>query len=430
MNSDFAGSSSHDDRRRRRLLSGQTVSDENAAVVFMPGRVESSRNHRYPVKRIIHFRVWKNWIISFFLLLCGGGLLYGAWAEQCYELGDGFTYAFNAETGRIFPVVGAGLLFLGGQLAWLIGWARSRSLTDYSGRFRVWRYVGLFLFVTSFGVLIEADRVLNESLAFANIRMPWNEVSWNWIIPTGVVSLILLWFCDREMRRSKLGRTHLWCAVGLLSGGLGLPLVSSSNLPPLVEQGIILGGLISLLMSLMWFARHVFYVSAEPASQFDRPSVLSRIIGFLKRRRIQNATAVTQKTASRSDREKKSGKKPLARPIADPQSKTKRRRGFRSKPETDEESHHEKSVHDLKTSDDQSQGNGDVPIVKLDAAELSVSEVDEEVLKERIEMMELLAAEREPFDLEILKGLTKKQKKRLRNYWRELERAYQIRRAG
>jgi hypothetical protein len=430
MNSDFAGSSSHDDRRRRRLLSEQTVSDENAAVIFMPGQIESSRNHRYPVKRIIHYRAWKIWMTAVLLLVCGGGLLYGAWAERDRDLGTGFSFVFNAETGRIFPVAAAGLLFLCGQLSWLIGWARSRSLTDYGGRFRVWRYIGLFLFASAFGVLIGADRVLNETLAFANVRMPWNEVGWNWLIPTGGVWLILLWFCDREMRRSKLGRIHLWCAVGFLTGGLGLPFISQLAPHVLVVRGLILGGLIGLMMSLMWFARHVFYISAEPASRTERPGVISRLFAFVKRRRIDNATAAKEKKVSRPDRKRETEKKPSAHPIADSQSSPKRRRGIRRKAEIVEENTPEETVNGWSKSVEATDKNADAGIVKLDASELSVSEVDEEVLSERIEMMELLAAEGEPFDLEVLKGLTKKQKKRLRNYWRELERSHQIRRAG
>ncbi|HUG19328.1 MAG TPA: hypothetical protein VMM56_10145 [Planctomycetaceae bacterium] len=428
MNSDFAGSSSHDDRRRRRLLSEQNVSDENAAVVFVPGQIESSRNHRYPVKRIIHYRVWKLWVISLLLVLLGGGFLYGAWLERQHDLGQGFSLVFNAETGRIFPVASAALLFLSGQLSWLIGWARSRSLTDYGGRFRVWRYIGLFLFAVSFGVLIGADRVLNQTLAHVNARMPWNELSWNWIIPTSGVSLILLWFCDREMRRSKLGRTHLWIAVGLLAGGLGPQFFSQLNTPILIEQGLVLGGHISLLMSLMWFARHVCYVSAEPALGAQHAGVLSRILGYLKRRRIQNATAAAEKKTAHSNRDKATRRKPSAAPPSTPP----RRRGVRKKSETVEAKRPETPDNDWRSQADESPQEEveEVQVVKLDAAEISASSVDEEVLRERIEMMELLAADGEPFDLEILKGLTKKQKKRLRNYWRDLERTHQIRRAG
>lgn len=428
MNSDFAGSSSHDDRRRRRLLSEQNVSDESAAVVFVPGQIESTRNHRYPVKRIIHYRVWKIWVVSLLLVLLGGGLLYGAWLERQHDLGQGFSFVFNAESGRIFPVASAALLFLGGQLSWLIGWARSRSLTDYGGRYRVWRYIGLFLFAVSFGVLIDADRVLNQTLAHIHARMPWNELSWNWIIPTSGVSLILLWFCDREMRRSKLARTHLWAAVGLLAGGLGFQFFPQSNTPILVEQGLILGGHISLLTSLMWFARHVCYVSAEPALGVQHAGVLSRILASLKRRRVQNATAAAAKKTSRSNRDKAVGDIPSA----SPQSTPPRRRGVRKKPETVESKRPETPEADWRSQADEPPGVvvEEVQVVKLDAAEISASSVDEEVLRERIEMMELLAADGEPFDLDLLKGLTKKQKKRLRNYWRDLERSHQIRRAG
>ena len=120
------------------------------------------------------------------------------------------------------------------------------------------------------------------------------------------------------------------------------------------------------------------------------------------------------------------------KPSAAPQSTPPRRRGVRKKPETVEAKRPETPDNHWRSQADEPPQVEieEVQVVKLDAAEISASSVDEEVLRERIEMMELLAADGEPFDLELLKGLTKKQKKRLRNYWRELERSHQMRRAG
>ena len=430
MNSDFAGSSSHDDRRRRRLLSEQTISDENAAVVFMSGRPESSRNHRYPVKRIIHYRAWKIWVTSMALLICGGGLLYGAWAEQHHDLGAGFSTVFDSESGRVFPVVGAGLLFLCGQLSWLIGWARSRSLTDYSGTFRVWKYIGLFLFASSFGVLIGADRVLNETLGFAKVELPWDIAALNWMIPAGSITLILLWFCDREMRTSRLGRSHLWGSLGLIGSGLGLPLLPQVAIPTLWTQGLILGGLIGLLTSMMWFARHVFYFSAEPVAQSKRIGLTAGFLDSWRQRRAEKSAARAEKKAINLERKREKAEQAAARRSAEQPATNKRRRGSRRKAENDQPRKSQKAAPPESKQVEQSKPVERPQIVKLNAAELSVSGVDEEILNERIELMELLASEGEPFDLEVLKGLTKKQKKRLRNYWRELERFYEIRKAG
>jgi hypothetical protein len=437
MNSDFAGSSSHDDRRRRRLLSEQVISEESSGVVFLSNRIESSRNHRYPVKRIVHYRAWKIWLLAVSLLLCGAALLYASWADQQHDLGSGFSFVFDANTGRIFPVAAAGILFLCGQLSWLIGWARSRSLTDYSGRFRVWRYIGLSFFLASISVLIGADRVLNDSLAFANVQLPWNSPELNWIIPAGGIVMILLWFGDREMKVSKLGRTHLWLAAGLLAGGLGLPLVPTLSIPALVVRGMILGGLIGLLTSLLWFARHVFYLSAEPAARENRPGVLGRLLAAWQRRASRKRAEAGDSESARTRKKGRSKAKFAAADGEDGAPLPKRRRGFRRKTATDQDSNRDETGASSSADDgsrsrtsERTAASQSPPIVKLDPSELSVSELDEEVIQERIEMMELLASEGEPLDQEILKGLTKKQKKRLRNHWRELERSYQVRRAG
>ena len=59
-----------------------------------------------------------------------------------------------------------------------------------------------------------------------------------------------------------------------------------------------------------------------------------------------------------------------------------------------------------------------------------MTSVDADILKERLDLMELLVEEGEEFDQDLLKGMTKKQKKQLRSAWRDLEREYSALRAG
>ena len=434
MNSGFAGSAPHDDRRRRRLLSKQSEDgvDCGSALVLSREISETTRNHRYPLKRLLHYKVWRLWLIATSLTGILAGVLYCSWIVENNEEHPALELLFAVQGGRLYPVMYAGLLLMAGQMSWLIGWARSRSPVDFSGRFRVWSPIGLFYSGLSLGIVLQADEILNQSIEHAGIEMPWTVAEWNWMIPVGGLSLLVLWITHGEMRTSRIARVHLWLGVLCLTVGLSVPYLAEINLPAIAQLGLKLGGLMLICQSLLWFGRQVLYVSSDPAKQ--QPSRTWKVLkSFFKTDPEKAAKKIAEREARKEKALKEKQEKEAARETA--KNEKSRRRGRKKKPaktksekptvkeaaEEAQEAPVEKAKPAKKTVK---------PRIRLRAEDITVSSVDVDILQERLDMMELLAEEGEEFDQELLKGLTKKQKKQLRSAWRDLERQYSTRRVG
>lgn len=428
MNSGFAGSASHDDRRRRRLLTEQNEDGaEGAAMVLSCSVFESSRNHRYPVKRILHYRQWRMWLIAGAMALLLASLLYGSWLNEQQDSEAWYSLLFDQSEGRLFSTLAAALLLLAGHLSGIIGWARSRSPNDFGGRYRVWNPIALMFYFASLSVVMRADEILNASLDYAAVTLPWDVAQWNWMIPTAGLAGIVLWIMHREMAISNLSRTHIWLGTACLASGLGLPFVPENQFQiasvPLVEQGLIVGGLMLIGLSLMWFGRHVLYVSSDPAER--KPSLMLKMLKAVFRKRASKAKTPKVKKQKKSAAAASSTAEEDS--PSQPKSSTSRRRG-RRKPasgKTKSDQPEEKSEPSPAPA-----AAAEKPQLKVRAEDLSVDQIDKDLLQERLEMMELLAEEGEPLDQDLLKGLTKKQKKQLRSAWRDLERQYSQRKAG
>lgn len=434
MNSGFAGSASHDDRRRRRLLSEQNEDgvEGGSALLVCRETGESTRNHRYPLKRLLHYKVWRLWLIAVGLTGILASVLYCSWLVEINDEHPALEMLFALENGRLFPVMIAGILLMAGQMSWLIGWARSRSPIDFSGRFRVWSPIGVFFSGLALGILLRFDEILNQSIQHAGLEMPWSVAEWNWMVPVFGIASLVLWIMHGEMRTSRIARVHLWLGVFCLAAGMSAPYIPQLNLPVLALSGLTLGGLMLICQSLLWFTRHVLYVSSDPAKR--QPSWTLKVLkSFVKtdpeKAEKKRAEREARKEKALQEKKDKEDKKEEA-------SKAKsRRRGRKKQPAKTKT----KPPKISSTTDDVEESSPkaskpspktEKPRIRLRAEDITVSSVDVDILQERLDMMELLAEEGEEFDQELLKGLTKKQKKQMRSAWRDLERQYSTPRAG
>lgn len=414
MSAGFAGSASQDDRRRRRLVTDSN-DDRSLSVLFGPGTPESARNHRFPLKRLVHYKAWRIAVFELVLLLAAGGIIYLSWLGLFRDFGPGFSQLFATKTGRAFPFLWGAALFLCGQLACLIGWARSRSLIDFGGRYRVWKWTAATLFLLSAGILTGAHTALTATLDWAGLARPWTAPNLDWIVLLAAVALPLLWLTDREVRTSRVARTHLWNAVLLLSAALALPFVPAVELPqePLFLHGVILGGLISLAMSLVWFTRHVLYFSCEPA-QIRKSNIFAwvgRPFAWIRRIRLPKfAPRDHQQQETDDDTNQKPSPK---------KKKPSRRRGSKksaaSKPSTQTAPAPKPAVVSEETPQP-------AFLSKDDLERSSGNEfLDDPELAERLELMQMMIEEGERIDSDLFKGLNKRQKRILRKKQRQLE---------
>ncbi|MDB4637859.1 hypothetical protein OAK91_02975 [Planctomycetaceae bacterium] len=425
MNSGFTGSASQDDRRRRRLLSEQNEDGVDQVTLAMTREIaESSRNHRYPIKRILHYKLWRLWLIATIMATALGGILYGTWIVGQEELNPFMEILFAESGGRIYPAILAALLLIAGQISWLIGWARSRGPNDFRGSFRVWTPIGLFFYLLSLSVVVRADEIVNASITHAGLDMPWAVPAWNWLIPLAGATSLILWIVNGEMRTSRISRIHLWLGMVCLVAGSALPYVAELQIPGLALLGLTLGGMMMVCQSLLWFGRQVLYISADPAER--KPSVTLKVLKSLFQRKPGNKvkkTKASQTTSAKSDQDET------------PESPVKTRRRGRKKPTNPkpEKTVSEKSITPeaaLPEEEKKTSAKAEKPRIRLRAEDITVTSVDADILKERLDLMELLVEEGEEFDQDLLKGMTKKQKKQLRSAWRDLEREYSALRAG
>lgn len=449
MSTGFAGAASHDDRRRRRLLTDPNGEPVGGGV-YPHGVPETRRNHRFPLKRVVHYHAWRLWLLAGVLLLAGAGIVYGSWIAETRDLGPGFARLFAAADGMLYGVVTGLGFFLCGQLAGLIGWARGRSLTDFAGRYRIWRWNAAVFFTLALGTLLHADRALSDTLDWMHIGRPWSHATLDWWIPAVTLSLVLVWLTDREVRSSKLARAHLWLGFATLSAGAAVLLVPALANQWLVARGLQLSGLLLLAMGLVWFTRHVLYFSAEPT-----PLVQRNWLAWLGRIRLPRlfrrsaAAEGDESDDSETDAESESSgsTKPRRKRAKTAKRKTSSRRSTRRAAAAEEDTSDEEPAEDVpepeapvappRVEPPRSRIRIDAPhaspvppsaaFVSADDRESNGSDEDSELLDdpelvERAELMQMMISEGESVDDDLFKGLSKRQKRLLKRKQRQLER--------
>lgn len=280
----FAGSRTLDERRRRRLAGGPeerepgTESGSSAGVPTRHAEERTCRNsgdasrrgdgrsssiiQYLPLRRIVSPRLWKHLLVALTGGLVGAGILAGGTTVT------GGSGLLRAELNRLFvlpdgPLVRCYiglLLLLAGQLALLIRWGRSRSDSDFAGRYRVWGWVAAVWFLSAFAMAVDVSRVVHAAASQFNST---NLSSIWWFAPSLGGGLLLYRTLHREMRASRSSLTMLQAACGciLLAGTTAVPGAAVAG--PVVRTGLLMAASLALFLSMLLHARHVIYVSVD-----------------------------------------------------------------------------------------------------------------------------------------------------------------------
>jgi hypothetical protein len=274
MSITFAGSRCVDERRRRRLA--QEAEQETPAERRAPSRAKAVlrrqvvhiRAPESPLEDFLRPQLWLNVLLAVVgLSLCGGIVWLGDWIDQLHpELAASFGLR-DGLLARLFRC----LTFLAGaQLAYAILWYRARSKKDFAGRYRVWHFVVPAWLV--FGLATATD---GHWLAAQWVRNEWslsgsNAVSLCWMVPAGIVLLTLTRLLHAEMRGSRGSAACMWLATiaaamnaFLLLGAGTLPV--DERIAYLMERTAECLWPLAVLMAMVFYARHVIYVTNEPA---------------------------------------------------------------------------------------------------------------------------------------------------------------------
>lgn len=281
MGARFAGSQRLGDRRRRRLA---VQPEDGARELSAPagraraidgphsqGVSESSGDIHFPVSKLVPEEWWKHLVVGLACLAISAGLLAaGALARDWSPvLGPGIERLFafpDAPAARWFSSL---LLLLSAQLTLLIWWARSRSHKDFNGQYWLWIRAALVWLAFSGGIASAAHRAAFETIQHIRPGLPAGLATLAWLLPAMSVGVWMVGALGREMQGCRPSRTLLFLAAAAYLSAAGLAIDFQGLIAPamglLLRRAFLLSGHVSLFLSMWWHARHVLYCCPDPA---------------------------------------------------------------------------------------------------------------------------------------------------------------------
>jgi hypothetical protein len=289
MGARFAGSQRLGDRRRRRLaVETENVPGADDVSVRLPRPTEKarvghgahvdqpsgagSRTLDFPISALVPPQWWKYLTGATACLAIAAGLIFSGVcaAKWPQNAGSGIDSLFAFPDAKIAKWFSCLLLTVSSQLALLIWWVRSQSLNDFDGRYWLWIRVASLWMALSLGIAIDAARVLQETFVHVCGTTPTGYSFLGWLIPAGAGFWIVR-AVAAEMRGCRWSRWLLWAAVvcHALAAGLcfewqeGVPVASRA----VALAAFLLTGQVSIFLSMWIHARHVVHCTSEPAAR-------------------------------------------------------------------------------------------------------------------------------------------------------------------
>jgi hypothetical protein len=274
MSITFAGSRCVDERRRRRLA--QEAEQETPAERRAPSRAKA-----VPRRQVVHIRppespledflrpqLWLNVLLAVAGLgLCGGMVWLGDWIDRLHpELAA----SFGLRNGLLVRLSRCLTFLAGAQVAYAILWYRARSRKDFAGRYRVWHFVVPAWLVFGLATATDGHWLAAQWASSAWALSGAHAVSLCWMVPAGIVLLTLTRLLHLEMRGSRGSAACMW--LGTIAATMNAVLLLGAGMLPidervayLLERAVECVWPAAVLMAMTFYARHVIYVTNEPA---------------------------------------------------------------------------------------------------------------------------------------------------------------------
>ena len=293
MEARFAGSQRVGDRRRRRLAVGADDSAENPNVdnpvrpieLSAPAGgfraadsphtddqpAEQATSPSLPLAGLVPAEGWKFLAGGLLGLAVGAGIVIAGYFAPRFQSisGTAISDLLALPNGRLAQWFSSLLLLLSAQLALLIWWARSRSLEDYEGSYWLWIRTAGFWLAFSGCVSVEAHNLALTTLLKIRPGLSQQYASLCWMIPSIGLAALLVGALVREMCGCRTSRALLLlaCACHLSAAGLHLEFdtILSPMLRAVLVQVGLLTGFVTVFVSMWLHARHVLHFSADPA---------------------------------------------------------------------------------------------------------------------------------------------------------------------
>jgi hypothetical protein len=346
MGARFAGSQRLGDRRRRRLA---VESDDVSVAVGwndpLPAAAGASRTaegahadqpltqrdgHSFGVAaaRIVPQEWWKYVAAGMACLAITTGILIAGWraSDLATALGPGVEGLFSFPAAPVAKWFSNLLLLMAGQLALFIWWARSRSHKDFEGRYWLWiRATGVW-FLLGGCAATGAHRALSETLRYIWPEISGRTATLGWLVPAWVVGVAILVPLAREMRGCRWSRSLLLLGAGCYLAAAGLYVELETLVTPSVRQllleAALLAGHQSVFFSMWLHARHVLHCTFDPAipskSRWHIPRPHFRIPRLGLKRKVKPDPRETEVPAPRVSRAP-AKTEPTSRPHHEPE---------------------------------------------------------------------------------------------------------------
>jgi hypothetical protein len=322
MGARFAGSQRLGDRRRRRLavetddaattagwnetLPARVGAIRNAegAHTGQPPSVRDDRSFGLAAAKVVPQEWWKYVAAAMASLATTAGILIAGWraSELATALGPGVEGLVAFPAAPVAKWFSGLLLTIASQLALFTWWARSRSEKDFDGRYWLWiRATGMWLTLGGC-VSTDAHRALCETLQYI-----WPETSdrsaiLGWLVPVWVVGVAIMIPLAREMRGCRWSRSLLLLGAGFYLAAAGLHIALETLVPPSVRQLLLEASLLAghqcVFFSMWLHARHVLHWTVDPAIQSKSSWSIPRPHFKLPRLRRKPAVQAESREAS------------------------------------------------------------------------------------------------------------------------------------
>lgn len=311
MAASLAGARSLDDRRRRRLAKKADTTGQRAPRKRTKGDdADNARGSRLPLRKIISKHRWKILALGLLMLAPIAGLGVAAFRLDYIELKAGPAVArlLDPVENRLGRAWGSFALITSSAICVLIYWVRSRSPADFGGRFGIWLWAAAACFLFSAAVATEAHLTLADTvLYFRLVHFPQlgpdNTHTLCWFAPAALFGALLVRSLHLDMRRCWSSVLTLWFAVIAWVGSAFLRSQTkwSVDIPhrELAASGAAMVGHVSLLISLLLHARFVLYENAAPPPETtEKEGWGSAMAGFFRKLKASAAAPKTDDDAS------------------------------------------------------------------------------------------------------------------------------------
>lgn len=289
MGTRFAGSPRVGDRRRRLMAAGtDDVAGDSAPLEQLPAPVGRSRvvdgAHSLtpatpsqiaigpPLSSLVPRAWWQYAIAGLLCLLIGGAMTVAGCHTSALGvlLGPQAAALFELPNGPVAKWFSSLLLLLAAQVSLFIWWARAQSLKDFDGRYWLWIRVACICLMFSGCVAIDANGICQSIVHHFRPRIGGWRLMLGWLVPAAVIGGLTVRALSREMRGCRVSRLLMLTTAGcyLTAALLGLELELPCTLATrnLLIQSVLIAGHIALFVGLWCHARHVVYCTADPAS--------------------------------------------------------------------------------------------------------------------------------------------------------------------